>query len=221
MLKNARFNGVELVVERDYEIDNKRAGFVLLDKNSGQPVLIIETKRKYVKAGSFRTDPKFNPLSSAVIGQAFCYAALAKRAYGMSSTPLFATANPSGMAVFAPVEDPESFVDINACLESRYDHALKPGKYNELIERYRLEIVKITEGDIQAIIEKAVKLWLKLVKPKDVQVGLGNWFIEHLRVGFVDVLIDTYGVADYLRNELVNDSGYYQRLDKLAREKRL
>ena len=218
IIRNARFDGIELAIERDYPIGNRRADLVLIDKASRRPVLIIETKRKYVEAGSFRTDTRLNPMSRAVIGQALCYAALARNAFNLPSTPLFATANPGGMVVFAPIERPEEFVDMDACREGRYDQALRPGKYSDLINKYRLDIVRITEGDLQAVIERAVKLWRGLIHPQTVQIGLTNWFIEYLRLGFVDALIDTYGVADFLRNELIRDGDYRGRLDRLARE---
>ena len=41
-----KFNGVELDVRREFEVDRKRIDIVVLLKPQGIPILIIETKRK-------------------------------------------------------------------------------------------------------------------------------------------------------------------------------
>lgn len=46
-----KVGGVELTVEREYPIGNKRADIAVLVKDVRVPILIIETKRKYVEKG--------------------------------------------------------------------------------------------------------------------------------------------------------------------------
>ncbi|MGC8988312.1 hypothetical protein, partial [Infirmifilum sp.] len=217
-IRNARFEGVELAIEREYPVDsNKRADLAVIDARTGTPILVIETKRKYVGAGAFRTDPRIYPLSSSVLGQSLCYAYLIKRAKGLPITPLFATANPDGLFLFQPVEKPEEFINIEACMESRYEDVLKPGALSDLVEKYRLDVFKVREDDVQKMLELSVKIWRDRGLAQEVQIDLGNWFIEHLRINFIDALMN-YGAADYLRSELARDNNYYGVLDRLARE---
>ena len=147
-----KVGGVELTVEREYPVDNKRADIAVLVKDGRIPILIIETKRKYVERGTYRTDPRITPLSRAVIGQALCYATLVKQALGLDKTPFFATANIDGVFVFSPIEDPGAFIDMDACRDGRYEDVIKPGKYNELLDKYRFRYYRLTESDVGEMI---------------------------------------------------------------------
>ncbi|MGC9012730.1 HsdM family class I SAM-dependent methyltransferase, partial [Thermogladius sp.] len=220
-IRNARFDGVELTIEREYPVgDNKRADLAIIDKETKMPILIIETKRKYVEAGTFKTNPRIHPVSSSVLGQALCYAYLIKRDQKLPMTPLFATANPDGIFLFRPVEKPEKFIDIRACEESRYADVLKPGALNALVDSYRLDILKVREDEVQKMLETSVKVWKMTVNLQQVQIGLDNWFIEYLRINFIDALIN-YGAAEYMRAELEKNNRqnkYYALLDRLARD---
>ncbi|MCU7788309.1 N-6 DNA methylase [Pyrobaculum sp. 3827-6] len=220
-IRNARFDGVELTIEREYPVgDNKRADLAIIDKETKMPILIIETKRKYVEAGTFKTNPRIHPVSSSVLGQALCYAYLIKRDQKLPTTPLFATANPDGIFLFRPVEKPEKFIDIRACEESRYADVLKPGALNALVDSYRLDILKVREDEVQKMLETSVKVWKMTVNLQQVQIGLDNWFIEYLRINFIDALMN-YGAAEYMRAELETNNRqnkYYALLDRLARD---
>ncbi|MGC8543700.1 MAG: HsdM family class I SAM-dependent methyltransferase, partial [Vulcanisaeta sp.] len=217
-IRNARFDGVEPTIEREYPVgDNKRVDLAVIDKATRTPILIIETKRKYVEAGTFKTDPRIYPLSSSVLGQVLCYAYLIKENKKLPTTPLFATANPDGIFLFQSVERPEEFINVEACRESRYEDVLKPGAFSDLINEYRLDILKVREDDVQKMLELSIKIWRNIIKPQQVQISLGNWFIEHLRINFIDALMD-YGIADYLRSELARDTNYYSTLDRSARD---
>ncbi|MFZ8809310.1 MAG: HsdM family class I SAM-dependent methyltransferase [Pyrobaculum sp.] len=212
-----KISGIELTVEREYPVDNKRVDIAVLVKDKQIPILIIETKRKYVERGTYKTSPKLTPLSSEVIGQALCYARFVKESLRLDKTPFFATANIDGIFVFSPIENPDAFVDVNACRDGRYEDAIKPGKYKELQDKYRFRYYKPTESEVQTMIEDVVDSWLNTEAVGQRRVNLGNWFIEKLRVGFIEALLDIYGVGDYLKNELSRDSSYRNRLDELAK----
>jgi SAM-dependent methyltransferase len=212
-----KVGGVELTVEREYPVDNKRADIAVLVKDGRIPILIIETKRKYVERGTYRTDPRITPLSRAVIGQALCYATLVKQALGLDKTPFFATANIDGVFVFSPIEDPGAFIDMDACRDGRYEDVIKPGRYNELLDKYRFRYYRLTESDVGEMIDNVANSWISTAAINKLRVNLGNWFIEQLRLGFIEALLGIYGVGDYLKNELARDSKYWSLLDKLAR----
>jgi len=212
---------VELTVEREYPIDNKRADIVVLIKNKGIPILIIETKRKYVERGTYRSNlsiTSITPISRAAIGQVLCYATLVKQAFGLDKTPFFAIANSAGITVFSPIEDPSYFVDMNACKDGRYEDVLKPGRLIDLINGYRFNSYKLIESEIAKMIDDVTNLWTNATDINKLRVNLGNWFIEQLRFGFIEALLDIYGVGDYLKKELARDSKYWSLLDKLARD---
>jgi len=212
-----KVGGVELTVEREYPIGNKRADIVVLLKER-IPILIIETKRKYVERGTYKTDPRITPLSKAVIGQALCYAALVKESLGLDRTPFFATANIDGVFVFSPIEDPGAFVDMDACRDGRYEDVIKPGRYGELSSKYRFWYYRLTESGVQNMIEDIAKSWTNTVVIAQRRVNLGNWFIEQLRSGFIEALLSTYDVGDYLGSELRRDSNYWSLLDGRAKD---
>ncbi|MFP3144734.1 MAG: N-6 DNA methylase [Caldisphaera sp.] len=211
-----KVRGIELTVKREYPIDNKRADIAVL-KDGRIPILIIETKRKYVERGTYRPNPKMTPLSRAVIGQVLCYATLVKQALGLNKTPFFATANDKGITVFSPIEDPSYFVDMNACRDGRYEDVLKPGRLYDLINGYRFKSYKLTKSEIEEMVDNVANLWTSATDINKLRANLGNWFIEQLRFGFIESLLD-YGVGNYLKKELVRDSKYWSLLDKLARD---
>ena len=212
-----KIGGIELTVEREYPVDNKRVDIAVLIKDKQIPILIIETKRKYVERGTYKTSPKITPLSRAVIGQALCYARFVKESLRLDKTPFFATANIDGIFVFSPIENPDAFVDVNACRDGRYEDAIKPGKYKELQDKYRFRVYKPTESEVQTMIDNVVESWLNKEAIDQLRTNPGNWFIEELRIGFIETPLNTYRVGDYLRSELSRDSSYRNRLDELAK----
>jgi len=215
-----KVSGIELTVKREYPIGNKRADIAVLIKDNGIPILIIETKRKYVERGTYKTNPKITPISEAVIGQVLCYAALVKQTLGLDKTPFFATANSDIIFVFSPIEDPSEFIDMDACRDGRYEDVIKPGKYKELLDKYRFRYYRLTESEVEEMIDNVVNVvnsQISTAAINKLRVNLSNWFIEQLRFGFIETLLD-YGVGDYLRRELARDSKYWSLLDKLARD---
>jgi type I restriction-modification system DNA methylase subunit len=212
-----KVSGIELTVKREYPIGNKRADIAVLIKDNGIPILIIETKRKYVERGTYKTNPRITPISEAVIGQVLCYAALVKQTLGLDKTPFFATANSDIIFVFSPIEDPSEFIDMDACRDGRYEDVIKPGKYKELLDKYRFRYYRLTESEVEEMIDNVVNSWRNTATINELRVNLGNWFIEQLRFGFIETLLD-YGVGDYLKKELARDSKYWSLLDKLARD---
>jgi len=215
-----KVSGIELTVKREYPIGNKRADIAVLIKDNGIPILIIETKRKYVERGTYKTNPKITPISEAVIGQVLCYAALVKQTRGLDKTPFFATANSDIIFVFSPIEDPSEFIDMDACRDGRYEDVIKPGKYKELLDKYRFRYYRLTESEVEEMIDNVVNVvnsQISTAAINKLRVNLGNWFIEQLRFGFIEMLLD-YGVGDYLKKELARDSKYWSLLDKLARD---
>ncbi|MFP3144912.1 MAG: N-6 DNA methylase, partial [Caldisphaera sp.] len=213
-----KVSGIELTVKREYPIGNKRADIAVLIKDNGIPILIIETKRKYVERGTYKINPKITPISEAVIGQVLCYAALVKQALGLDKTPFFATANSDIIFVFSPIEDPGAFIDMDACRDGRYEDVIKPGKYKELLDKYRFRYYRLTEANVGEMIDNVVNSWRNTATINELRVNLGNWFIEQLRLGFIEALLGTYGVSDYMKKELARDSKYWSLLDKLARD---
>lgn len=218
LVSKFKFNGLELEVEREFEINRKRADIVVLLKPQRIPILVIETKRKYVERGTFKVDRRIDPFSKAVIGQALCYATLIKKRYNLPTTPFFATANPEKLVLFSPIEEPENYVDLKKCEEGDYEGALMPGAYADIINKYSLYMVRtFKKEDVQKLLEDVIKVWKKIVPLKELKWPLGHWLIEHFRIQFIDYL-STYFVTDYLKYKLVNDKQYYHELDKLAKE---
>lgn len=223
-----RFDGAEVEVKREFEVDLKRIDIAVLLRSTGIPVLIIEARRKdrYVTSPGERV--RVDPFSRSVVGQALCYATLIKRRFGLPVTPFFATANPSTLVLFSPIEKPEELVDIRKCEEGDYERALSPGAYSALINKYRLYVRRpLRREDVQKVLEYVLRTWINAVrtyKPELLgeELGrfmwpLGYWLIEHLRSQFIDYL-DEYFVRGYLRYKLENDKQYYQELDGLAKE---
>jgi len=218
LVSRFKFNGFELDVEREFEIDRKSADIVVLLKPQRIPILVIETKRKYIERGTFKVDRRIDPLSKAVIGQALCYATLVKKRYNLLTTPFFATANPEKLVLFSSIEKPENYIDLKKCEEREYEEALVPGAYADIINKYSLYMIRtFKKEDIQKLLEDVVKAWKKIIPLKELKWPLGHWLIEHLRIQFIDYL-STYFVTDYLKYRLVNDGQYYQELNKLAKE---
>ncbi|MFP3198791.1 MAG: hypothetical protein RXR06_02815 [Thermoproteus sp.] len=101
-----------------------------------------------------------------------------KEKYGLGATPFFATANIDGIFVFSPVEKPEDFINVGACREGRYEGAMKPGKYYELLKNYRLRYYRPSETGVQGLPEDVARSWVNRTGINQLRVNLDNWFIE-------------------------------------------
>jgi len=118
-----KFNGVTITrVQRQYEVEGRRADIAVL-KDDGNPLLIIETKKKKERGGSWSVERRFIPTSEDVVGQAASYAALLKRT-GVY-VPFIATANDRQLALFKVPENIESLVNWNAISKRDYGRVIK------------------------------------------------------------------------------------------------
>jgi len=216
LVNEHRFNGFELDFKVEFKIDGKYVDIAVLLKPQEIPILIIETKGD------------IDPFDETVIGQALCYATLAKRQYGLPVTPFFATANLNKLVLFQPIERPEELVDINKCEKRDYENALKPGAYSSVRVNKVVDIVNtLMKEDIQKVLEHVADTWTSIVatyRPEILDEELRKFrlppsrsFIEQLRSQFIDYL-SNYFINDHIRYKLINDNSYYQELDRLARE---
>jgi len=120
---NQKFNGITIRdVIRQYGIEGRKADIVVL-KDDGKPILIIETKKKYERRG-YRSETRFIPTSEHVVGQAVAYAALLKKYKGVH-VPFIATANDAQLVLFTVPEDVENIVNWNAIEEREYGKVVK------------------------------------------------------------------------------------------------
>ncbi|MCQ4450395.1 MAG: N-6 DNA methylase [Sulfolobales archaeon] len=119
-----KFNGVTITrVQPEYEVEGRRADIAVL-KDDGNPLLIIETKKKKERGGSWSVERHFIPTSEDVVGQAASYAALLKRNKGVY-VPFIATANETQLALFKVPENIEDLVNWNAIRERDYGRVIK------------------------------------------------------------------------------------------------
>jgi type I restriction-modification system DNA methylase subunit len=206
--------GIELEVTMEEPvIDARRPDIVVSKKPEHIPILIIETKKKGKKYAGF----KFTPYDPSVVAQAFSYAALAKGAFNLPLTPLFATANPDVVMLLGPVEDPWQFLNRKAVQDVDYENALSPGAYTKLIAKYYIfdESNPLREELAFQILDTAVKLWRKEVEVSTIRKEIGLWFIDNLRY-FVEYM-NNYYVREPLRLRLSRDQQFYSELDSYAR----
>jgi len=118
-----KFNGVTLtLVKRQYEVEGRKADIAVL-KEDEKPLLIIETKMKKERGGSWSVERHFIPTSEDVVGQAVSYASLLKRR-GVY-VPFIATANDRQLALFTVPENIEGLVDWDAIGRRDYGRVVK------------------------------------------------------------------------------------------------
>jgi len=119
-----KFNNVTITgVERQYPVGDNRTADVVVLKDDGNPILIIETKKKY-EARGFRVERRFIPTSEEVVGQAVAYAALLKRNKDVY-VPFIATANESQLALFTVPKNIDQLVNWEAIKEKDYGRVLR------------------------------------------------------------------------------------------------
>ncbi|MFP3320915.1 MAG: N-6 DNA methylase, partial [Acidilobus sp.] len=118
-----KFNGVTITrVQPEYEVEGRRADIAVL-KDDDKPLLIIETKKKKERGGSWSVERRFIPTSEDVVGQAASYAALLKR-IGVY-VPFIATANDTQLALFKVPENIDDLVDWEAIDRREYGRVIK------------------------------------------------------------------------------------------------
>lgn len=119
-----KFNGVTIAkVVRQYEVGDGRRVDIAVLKDGGNPILLVETKKKYEVRG-FRVERRFVVTSEEVVGQAVAYAALLLRHRGVH-VPFVATANDKQMALFHIPTNIAELVDWDAVGEREYGKVLK------------------------------------------------------------------------------------------------
>ncbi|MEM2186806.1 MAG: N-6 DNA methylase [Thermofilaceae archaeon] len=182
-----------------YPVDGRRADIAVILADAKKPLLIIETKREYVREGRYRAVRTFMPTSSTVIEQALWYAV-------HSGAPYFATTNGRILALFRTPSPGEKF--------SFYTHRvlLKDG-------------ITISEELAEEILVTVARLYRRA----PVAITPLDWsFIVKLRdfVGWLSEVIEPL-VGERLRadedfrrlyEEFASEVGYRPDASQLARE---
>ena len=196
-----RFDGLEISkVERDYPIGRKKADIAVFLKGE-IPLLFVETKKKVERPGRWKVRGLFRPLDMAVVGQAISYVAIYKDMYEFL-VPFFATATPSNIAVFRTPTNIKDFVNLEKAYDGDYEHAIKPGKYSELIKTCLILSgdLNLRESYIQRLLDRLAKDYLK----KEILKAEPTWaLIGYLR-SFVDEFADA--CKDLLKLRMERDS---------------
>lgn len=186
-------------------ISDKKPDIVIME--GGVPRLIIEAKRKPEERG-------LNPMSEAVVAQAACYALLAAESYSLDRAPMFATANRDYMVLFPSLtmEEIGQLVDREACLRPKrssmeWRDALKNAavKYIDIIER------PLEEDSIKRLFERLEGHIQGRYSPQTFYVAfVWTWrrYVEDLAVK----------IEEALKDRLLNDGEYFERLDTKAKE---
>ncbi|MGC9108554.1 MAG: hypothetical protein ACP5IE_10265, partial [Infirmifilum sp.] len=184
--QNQRFNGITItaVVSQHPVGDNRRADIVVL-KDDGMPLLIIETKRKIERYGGWRVERNFIVSSPEVVGQAMAYAALLHK--NGIHVPFIATANDRQIAVFLVPEDLENFVDWEAVRKRDYGRVIR--NFYDYRHNYMLlhDVHSFSEQYFRKLLDKLTGIYAKTYSLKDKRQKLHWILIEDLR-GFVDFL---------------------------------
>lgn len=226
---NKKFHGVTVTeVKMEYKVGDARSADIAVLKDDGQPLLLIETKKKVYTRTGFRSEKRFHVMSEDVLGQVFSYAAILMKS-GVY-TPFVATANDYQIAVFQVPQDIVNIVDWNAIRRREYGRVLTYNTYHLLREKYLLKHVKIrfTDNFFEEILDLIAGIYAKAYKFEEKRQELHWILIEDFR-GFVDTLtpfildaIAPYGKyrSDFyeLVKELANQKGYAPLPEQLARE---
>ena len=207
-----RFDGLEISrVERDYPVGRKKADIAAFLRGE-IPFLFVETKKKVDRPGKWKVRGLFRPLDVAVVGQAISYVAIYKDVYEFL-VPFFATATPSNVAVFRSPTNIKDFVNLEKAYDSDYEHAIKPGKYSELIKTFLILSGDLTlrESYVQKLLDRLAKDYLK----KEILKAEPTWaLIGYLR-SFVNGFADA--CKDLLKLRMERDStlkGELTRMEK-------
>ena len=186
-----RFDGLEIAkVERDYPVGRKKADIAVFLRGE-VPFLFIETKKKVERPGRWKKRGLFRPLDVGVVGQAISYVAIYEDIYKFL-VPFFATATPDSLAVFRTPTNIKHFVDLDKAYEGDYEHAIKSGKYSELIKGCLMlsRDYRLREVHVQKLLDGLAKDYLKkeLLKaePTWALIGYFRSFVD----GFADACKD-------------------------------
>ncbi|MEM4912752.1 MAG: N-6 DNA methylase [Desulfurococcaceae archaeon] len=232
--RGVKFNGVAVTrVVMNYEIEysgRKRYADIAVLVDGDKPLLVIETKKKYEREGSYRAERRFHVTSEEVLGQVFSYVAILK-AKGIY-VPFVATANDKQIAVFQVPEDIDRNVNWEAIDKREYGKVLRIDYiYGVLRPNYMLDHkpIRFSEDFFADLLDKLTGIYVKKYKLEDVKRELSWILIEELR-GFVETLYPF--VLDYIAtpdgkykdeweqkvNSYAEEKGYKPRPEHLARE---
>jgi len=220
--RGVKFNGVAVTrVVMNYEIEyggRKRYADIAVLVDGDKPLLVIETKKKYEREGSYRAERRFHVTSEEILGQVFSYVAILK-AKGIY-VPFVATANEKQIAVFQVPEDIDRNVNWEAVDKRKYSEVLGINYiYHVLRPNYMLDHkpIRFSEDFFTDLLDKLTGIYVKKYKLEDVKRELSWILVEELR-GFVETLYPF--VLDYI----ATPDGKYkdeweQRIDSYAKEK--
>ena len=163
-----------------------RAADIAVIKDDGDPLLLIETKKKYEGRGR-RIEWRFLVTSGEVLGQVFSYTAILKR--NGVYVPFVATANERQIALFSVPEDIVRHVNWDAIESRDYGHVLSKDYIRDLMTTYRIDVeqIRFTEEFFADILDTITGLYKGKYGIKDKRQPLEWALIEDLR-GFVDFL---------------------------------
>ncbi|MEM1913741.1 MAG: N-6 DNA methylase [Thermofilaceae archaeon] len=220
--RGVKFNGVAVTrVVMNYEIEysgRKRYADIAVLVDGDKPLLVIETKKKYEREGSYRAERRFHVTSEEVLGQVFSYVAILK-AKGIY-VPFVATANDKQIAVFQVPEDIDRNVNWEAIDKREYGKVLRIDYiYGVLRPNYMLDHkpIRFSEDFFADLLDKLTGIYVKKYKLEDVKRELSWILIEELR-GFVETLYP------FVLDAIATPDGKYkdeweQRIDSYAEEK--
>ncbi|MEM3449394.1 MAG: N-6 DNA methylase [Nitrososphaerota archaeon] len=219
--RGLKFNDIHIdKVALNYEIKyagHNRYSDIAVLVNGEKPLLLIETKKKYEKGSTYKTERRFHVASEEVLGQVFSYAAIlkAKNIY----VPFVATANDKQIAVFQVPEDIDEHVNWKAIRERDYGKVLSIGYiYSTLRESYMLmhKGIKFSDDFFSELLDKLTGIYVKKYRLEEVKQELSWILIEDLR-GFVDTLSPF--VLDAIAPNGKYSDQWEQRVDSYSRAK--
>ncbi|MEM4571026.1 MAG: N-6 DNA methylase, partial [Desulfurococcaceae archaeon] len=219
--KGVKFNGVAVTrVVMNYEIEyggRKRYADIAVLVDGDKPLLVIETKKKYEREGSYRAERRFHVTSEEVLGQVFSYVAILK-AKGIY-VPFAATANDTQIAVFSVPEDIDRNVDWKAISDRNYGEVLSADYiYSVLRNKYNLfhKRIKFTEDFFAELLDALTGLYVKKYRLEEVRQELSWILIEDFR-GFVDTLFPF--ILEAIAPNGDYSSEWLKKIDEYAQER--
>ncbi len=223
---NQKFNDVTITgVETEYEVYGRRADIAVL-KDDGNPVLIIETKKKYEWRG-FRVETRFIPTSEHVVGQAVAYAAILKRMKGVH-VPFVATASERQLALYRIPENIEELVNWRAVEERDYSRVLRNFYEFERENRVFHKSHRLSKEFFKELLDLLTGIYRRKYAFKDKRQQLHWELLEDLR-SFVDLITpfiqDAIAPNNKFRDDIAEKleeysgkTGYMPTPEGLARE---
>lgn len=205
-----RFDGLEISkVERGHPIDTREVDVTIFIKGNF-PFLLIETKRKIEEKQ--KTEEFFDPLGTAVVGQAISYTALYEEK-GLK-VPFFATSNPKSIAIFRTPERLQEYINYDAIKKRNYRYVIKHEKYADLLRNYLIirEELKLNEEYIQNLLDRLAKDYLK---KKILKIELNYALIEQFRLFVEDV---SGACKDLLKLRMKEDPILKNEIEKMEKE---